>query len=585
MIKKKVIEALTGVHTRTSTLSDAGISSVDNHRFGGVQAFAAKDPFLRPPNSEAVDNAARKCVYNYEDKYTFARILVSDSLIFDSHFESGNLHSAFRVIPSSSAHGSGATAALSLSNTSVKATENLHTYDLYMHNDCFTMGHTQWFYFSVKNVTVGQVVVFNIRNFSKPDSLFNEGMKPLIYSSKSKRGWTRTGANIQYYYSANNNNNTNVNVNPAEKMDEDSKPPGPSGGKRSSTPVREGPSEKGDKKDTPSAKQPKPGSYVLTFTHTFGYKEDLCYFAYCLPYTYTDLQRYLLKIDNNSSRSKYVRRTELCRTLAGNVCDLLTITAPSESPEELNARVGVVLTARVHPGESNASWIMQGILDYITGDSPGAVALRQQYVFKIVPMLNPDGVINGNYRCSLAGVDLNRRWSNPDPLQHPTVFHTKILILKIKKIRQIGLIIDIHGHSLKQGAFFYGCSPDKKLLRARPLSPTLTAAERINKTVEWNEKMRDIEGKESLETGHINCNTKNQDHIAYNSLPFDNVAFLGSISDDQNPDSQCVTVLGTPSVSPPRTAAAAADSRGVQLPDSRYTYMCICRCIYPFIPN
>jgi hypothetical protein len=28
-------------------------------------------------------------------------------------------------------------------------------------------------------------------------------------------------------------------------------------------------------------------------------------------------------------------------------------------------------------------------------------------------MLNPDGVINGNYRCSLAGVDLNRRWKFP----------------------------------------------------------------------------------------------------------------------------------------------------------------------------
>lgn len=51
----------------------------------------------------------------------------------------------------------------------------LQTYDLYMHNDCFTAGHTQWFYFSVKNVKIGQTVVFNIRNFVKPDSLFNEG--------------------------------------------------------------------------------------------------------------------------------------------------------------------------------------------------------------------------------------------------------------------------------------------------------------------------------------------------------------------------------------------------------------------------
>ncbi len=39
---------------------------------------------------------------------------------------------------------------------------------------------------------------------------------------------------------------------------------------------------------------------------------------------------------------------------------------------------------------------------------PDAVALRDKYVFKIVPMLNPDGVITGNYRCSLGGYDLNR---------------------------------------------------------------------------------------------------------------------------------------------------------------------------------
>ena len=28
-------------------------------------------------------------------------------------------------------------------------------------------------------------------------------------------------------------------------------------------------------------------------------------------------------------------------------------------------------------------------------------------------MVNPDGVIHGNYRCSLAGCDLNRRWKKP----------------------------------------------------------------------------------------------------------------------------------------------------------------------------
>lgn len=61
------------------------------------------------------------------------------------------------------------------------------------------------------------------------------------------------------------------------------------------------------------------------------------------------------------------------------------------------------ISARVHPGESNASWMMKGIIDFLVGNTPEAIALRDNFVFKIVPMLNPDGVINGNYRCSLSG--------------------------------------------------------------------------------------------------------------------------------------------------------------------------------------
>jgi hypothetical protein len=49
-------------------------------------------------------------------------------------------------------------------------------------------------------------------------------------------------------------------------------------------------------------------------------------------------------------------------------------------------------------------------------------------VFKIVPMLNPDGVINGNYRCSLSGHDLNRQWKDPSKKLHPTIFYTKLML-------------------------------------------------------------------------------------------------------------------------------------------------------------
>lgn len=92
---------------------------------------------------------------------------------------------------------------------------------------------------------------------------------------------------------------------------------------------------------------------------------------------------------------------------------MVIITNFSSKPEDIAYRKSVILTSRVHPGESNASFIMQGILDYLVSDDEGAKYLRNNFVFKIVPMLNPDGVIVGNYRCSLSGQDLNRQWTTP----------------------------------------------------------------------------------------------------------------------------------------------------------------------------
>ena len=44
---------------------------------------------------------------------------------------------------------------------------------------------------------------------------------------------------------------------------------------------------------------------------------------------------------------------------------------------------GVVITARVHPGETQASWMMKGVIDYLTSDQPGADELRKGFVFKV----------------------------------------------------------------------------------------------------------------------------------------------------------------------------------------------------------
>jgi hypothetical protein len=57
--------------------------------------------------------------------------------------------------------------------------------------------------------------------------------------------------------------------------------------------------------------------------------------------------------------------------------------------------------------------------------------LCDTFVFKIVPMLNPDGVIVGNYRCALTGRDLNRNYKNPLKDSFPSIWHTKNMIKKL----------------------------------------------------------------------------------------------------------------------------------------------------------
>ena len=76
-------------------------------------------------------------------------------------------------------------------------------YDLYMQNDTNSGGNTQWFFFRVTNTKDKANIKFNIKNYSKQDSLYNKGMKILIYSQKGydtkKVGWFYGGTDIKYY--------------------------------------------------------------------------------------------------------------------------------------------------------------------------------------------------------------------------------------------------------------------------------------------------------------------------------------------------------------------------------------------------
>lgn len=85
-----------------------------------------------------------------------------------------------------------------------------------------------------------------------------------------------------------------------------------------------------------------------------------------------------------------------------------------------------------------------------------AARLRSEYLFLIVPILNPDGVFNGNNRMDALGQNLNRFYHLPDLQKQPSCYAIKLLVESTRK--QIFAFFDLHGHGNKKSCFLYGNS-------------------------------------------------------------------------------------------------------------------------------
>ena len=101
--------------------------------------------------------------------------------------------------------------------------------------------------------------------------------------------------------------------------------------------------------------------------------------------------------------------------------------------------------------------MLNGILSIITDpDNLHGKILRKHFVFKIIPLLNPDGVYRGCFRHDTRGNNLNRFYDEPRHDHHPTIFAAKKVILQQKEIGKLAIYIDLHAHASRRGCFMFG---------------------------------------------------------------------------------------------------------------------------------
>ena len=384
-------------------------------------------------------------------------------------------------------------------------TEN--EYELTIRPDTNAARYRLWFHFRVANARPGQKVLFHVTNFSKSKSLYKDGMSPVFRAGNKKTGsggsrdraWERVHPKNVFYY---------------RTKDSLSAAPGRGGGGRGASGSIErcgsggsagsagndDESEKGtlsDGNESASERRRPRKPHILSFTHVFGKDEravptkknaadadadgdaarnsftknedededaedassSYVEFAYSYPFTFAEVNKDLTALEDKNL--PHVHRRVLTHSLQGRGCDVVVIDGgndPDAPPgTALAPRRVVFLTCRVHPGETPASHALGGFLDFVTSDAPDAVSLRRKVTFVVVPMLNPDGCVAGNYRADSNGADLNRRWADCVAHREPTLHATKALVKWYARdpCHALDFFIDLHAHTSSKASFLY----------------------------------------------------------------------------------------------------------------------------------
>ncbi|MXR67322.1 M14 family metallopeptidase [Shewanella insulae] len=171
---------------------------------------------------------------------------------------------------------------------------------------------------------------------------------------------------------------------------------------------------------------------------------EMIQIAYFAPYSYERHQDLISAVQVHP----LVSIEHLGKTLDDR--DMTLVKVGDEDEEKAK----IWITARQHPGETMAEWLVEGLLNnLLDGDCPTAKALLDKANFYIVPNMNPDGGVRGHLRTNAKGVNLNREWQSPSLEKSPEVYH----VVNRMKETGVDLYYDVHGDEGLPYVFLAGC--------------------------------------------------------------------------------------------------------------------------------
>lgn len=183
-------------------------------------------------------------------------------------------------------------------------------------------------------------------------------------------------------------------------------------------------------------------------THINKYFDcDTVFLALYKPYTYSYLQERL----QEWTARPCVELDTIGFSCEGRPLQMLHITDP-EVPSEGKSRIWV--HGRTHPSETPGSFLVDGLVEYLTEDSPHGEALRRQIDAYILPFSNPDGVYDGRSRSNAIGINQEINYDRGDDSTTVEVQAIKSMFKRLTADRPLDFMLNSHSQLLACSCFW-----------------------------------------------------------------------------------------------------------------------------------